>query len=72
MAALSSDFADFPAIPNAERPTTFAKCRRENLPSIGFPRQVSEESFSSFRSLSMFVPGQKRETHMSIVDAPRL
>jgi hypothetical protein len=39
-AALSSDLAGDAATPSAENPASFAKCRRENFPSIAFSRQV--------------------------------
>jgi hypothetical protein len=38
-ASPSSDLAG-DAIPNAENPASFAKCRRENFPNIAFSRQV--------------------------------
>jgi hypothetical protein len=34
------DLAGAAAIPTAEKPASFAKSRRENLPSIGFPPQI--------------------------------
>src|ERR1700692_235454 len=40
LASPFSNLAGAPAIPTVQKPASFAKSRRENLPSIGFPPQI--------------------------------
>ena len=54
-ASRSSDFAGVAAIPSAEKPASFAKCRRENLPNMDFSRQNLLNPILPFRLKARYI-----------------